>query len=227
MRRAATSLRAIVFAVALVATVQSARADGADGGYTAPPGTYVSWRGFYVGGNVGGSFDGSDLSLFDLSDDQLSLKDVNDDGILGGVHVGYNLHGAHILYGVEADADFGDTINFQGSLRARVGWMAGRWLFYGTGGIAFLDADQNFTVLTASNGSFKSNYGESSVGFGGGGGIEFKLASKLSVGADALFYAFTNDAVHRTAGNDAYILHDHVSTTEVRGRLTYYFGSDY
>ena len=228
MRRAAANLRAITLAVGIAAIAQPLRAGGTDGVYAPPPGIDLSWRGFYVGGNLGGSFDGSNLSIHDLSAAQdLTLKDSSDDGVLGGVHVGYNLHGAHILYGVEGDADFGETVNFLGSLRARVGWIAGRWLIYGTGGVAFLDADQTFTVASASNGSFTSSYGESSVGFGGGGGIEFKLASKVSVGADALFYSFANDEAHLTAGNEPFVLHDHADLSEVRGRLTYYFNTGY
>ena len=51
----------------------------------------------------------SKLSIYDLSGDGLSIKADTEDQFIGGVHLGYNLQGAHILYGIEGDADFRPT----------------------------------------------------------------------------------------------------------------------
>ena len=67
----------------------------------------ASWQGFYVGGNLGEAFDGSKLSIYDLSGDGLSIKADTQDQFIGGVHLGYNLQGAHIFTVSKADFSAG------------------------------------------------------------------------------------------------------------------------
>src|SRR5690606_20595327 len=70
--------------------------------YEAPPEVYVApvfnWTGAYIGGQVGYLWgDG------DLSDDTDSL-DVDPDGWLGGIYVGYNYQLTNnVVLGVDAD----------------------------------------------------------------------------------------------------------------------------
>ena len=58
---AAATLVVIALAIAMATMANPAEADD----WSAGPG--ASWHGFYVGGNLGEAFDGSKLSIFDLS----------------------------------------------------------------------------------------------------------------------------------------------------------------
>jgi opacity protein-like surface antigen len=133
----------------------------------------------------------SKLSIYDLSGDGLSIKADTEDQFIGGVHLGYNLQGAHILYGIEGDADFSQDISFLGSIRGRLGWAGERVMVYGTAGVGFVNADANFTI--SSNPPTKLSHEISEVAFVVGGGLDFKVLPRLSLGAEGLFYDFAND----------------------------------
>jgi high affinity Mn2+ porin len=91
--------------------------------------------------------------------------------VTGGAQIGYNwLISAPFLFGLEADisgagltsttwtsppgsplavAGWNDKLDLYGSVRARLGWVSGNWLFYGTGGFGW-DFDKfTRTQLTA------------------------------------------------------------------------------
>lgn len=222
MRRAASTLTVMALAVVLAAIAHPVKAGGYDEG--AP----ISWSGFYVGGNLGAAFDQSDLSIADLSlTDILGITSSADDGFIGGVHVGYNLQGAHILYGVEGDADFAKNINFLGSVRARLGWAGERMMVYGTLGVAFLDTDAQFTLLSALHGPLNLSHDVSEVGSVVGGGIDFKVRPKVSLGAEGLYYAFANNEARLSSDGEPFLFHDHPNFAVVRARLTYYFNNAY
>lgn len=217
---------ACALALALAAMVFAAPARAQD--YGTAPMAGMSWQGFYAGGNVGGVFDGSTLSIYDPSGAQLSISDNSENGVIGGAHLGYNLQGAHILYGIEADADFGQDINFLGSLRARLGWAGERVLVYGTTGIAFINADASFTINSPFLPPSSQSADISEVGFVIGGGMDFKVLPRLSLGAEGLWYTFANDEQNLTTNSGApFTLHDHPDMTVVRGRITYYFNPAY
>ena len=84
------------------------------------------------------------------------------------------------LLGVEGDFDFADNINYLASVRGRVGWALGSWLLYGTGGVAFIDSDNDFVVVSADDGPFSFSDGNTDTGFVVGGGIDYKLAPHLT-----------------------------------------------
>jgi len=200
----------------------AAGAHPVEAGWSAGPG--ASWQGFYVGGNLGEAFDGSKLSIFDLSGDGLSIKADTQDQFIGGVHLGYNLQGAHILYGIEGDADFSQDISFLGSIRGRLGWAGERVLVYGTAGVGFVNADANFTISSLVNPPTKLSHEISEVAFVVGGGLDFKVLPRF---AEGLFYDFANDEAHLTAAGAPFLFHDHPDMTVVRGRITNYFNPSY
>ncbi len=212
---------AIALAIAVAAVAHPAEADDWDAG----PG--ASWQGFYVGGNLGEAFDGSKLSIYDLSGDGLSIKADTQDQFIGGLHIGYNLQGAHILYGIEGDADFAQDVSFLGSIRGRLGWAGERVLVYGTAGVGFVNGDANFTISSLVNPPAKLSHEISEVAFVVGGGLDFKVLPRLSLGAEGLFYDFANEEAHLTAAGAPFLFHDHPDMTVVRGRITYYFSPGY
>jgi outer membrane immunogenic protein len=102
------------------------------------------------------------------------------------VHGGYNWQVGSWVGGVEADVDFAESVNYLASVRGRLGWALGSWLLYGTGGAAFIDTDNDFVVVSADDGPFNFSNGTTDTGFVGGGGVEYKIAPRLSLGLEGL-----------------------------------------
>lgn len=193
-----------ILAAGLMATAISQPAAAADLGgapYTPPP-AYVertpieTWAGWYVGGHAGAAF-----------------GDNDDEGI-GGVHLGHNWQSNAWVYGLEGDASFGDGIDYLASVRARLGLAFNRWLVYGTGGAAFVEADRNFVTFAG----VPVSSSDSETGWVIGGGAEYKLTNNLNLGVEALHYTFDDDNPIGAFRSDD------LDFTVVRGRLTYQFG---
>jgi hypothetical protein len=159
MRCAAGLLPIFAFAGVLAIGAHQANAGG-----LAPVSTYgpgpLTWQGFYIGGNLGAAFDPNDLSIKDLSAEQdLTLNFSNNTEFIGGVHGGYNWQSDSLLIGIEGDIDFANNINYLASVRGRLGWATTDWLFCGTAGVAFIDTDTNFVVVSADDGPFGFSHG--------------------------------------------------------------------
>jgi len=185
----------------------------------------ATWSGFYVGGNLGAAFDPNDLSIKDLSGAQdLRLKFSNDTELIGGVHAGYNWQMGTWVAGVEGDFDFAENINYLASVRGRLGWALGSWLLYGTGGVAFIDTDTNFAVVSANGGLFNFSKGTTDTGYVVGGGVDYKIAPQLSLGVEGLYYGFGSESSNLVAGDEPFVLKEEEDFAVVRGRLNYHFG---
>jgi len=111
------------------------------------PGSGGGGSGGDSGGSAGGGDGGNDA--------------FHTTGFVGGLHAGYNWQAGSLVLGLEGDIDYSamdgsaSTIygagpyaatlslsaNWQASIRARVGYALDTWLFYGTGGVAFANAD--------------------------------------------------------------------------------------
>ena len=109
-----------------------------------------------------------------------------DNDFLGGLQLGHNWQNGNLLYGAEGDISFGDDT--VGTIRGRLGFAAQSWLMYGTVGVAIDDNDEGVVA---------------------GGGLEYKIAERTSIGVEALHYALDDDF------------------TVIRGRLTWHFGGSY
>jgi outer membrane immunogenic protein len=223
MRCTAKILSILAFAVAALAAPQ------ANAGGLGPAPAYgpapLTWQGFYIGGNLGAAFDPNDLSIKDLSEEQdLTLRFSNDTEFIGGVQGGYNWQMDSWLIGVEGDIDFADNINFLASVRGRLGFATTNWLFYGTAGVAFIDTDTNFVVVSADDGPFGFSNSNNDTGFVVGGGIDYKVGSNVSIGVEGLFYDFGDDKQTFIAGEDEpFVLKDQEDFAVVRARLNYLF----
>jgi len=183
-----------------------------------------TWSGVYVGGNLGAAFDPYSLSIKDLSETQdLSLKYSNDTELVGGVQAGYNWQIGSWVVGVEGDVDFSESVNYLASARGRLGWTAGDWLFFGTGGVAFIDTDNGFSVVSTNNGSGNFTSGSSDTGYVVGGGIDYKIAPNISLGAEALYYGFGSETSQLRLNDEAFIVEEDRDFTAVRARLNYHF----
>ena len=80
-----------------------------------------------------------------------------------------------------------------------LGWAVARVMVYGTAVVGFINADANFTISSLVNPPTKLSHEISEVAFVVGGGLDFKVLPRLSLGAEGLFYDFANDEAHLTA----------------------------
>lgn len=194
--------------IALAAALPASAADIRPRTYSkAPVPAYVApiydWTGFYIGGQVGGQW-GNDLN---------GLKP---DGVVGGVHVGYNWQTGALVVGVESDFEGanvrdssalggGLTESFrnrwQGSVRGRVGWaVSPQMLLYGTGGVAFAE-----NLYRVTDGLTTDSWHGQQVGYTVGGGLEYMFAPAWSARAEYRYTAFgskTNVGSLATVGTD-------------------------
>ncbi|MEZ0171061.1 outer membrane protein [Microvirga sp. TS319] len=149
-----------------------------------------TWTGFYVGVNAGVGFNNGDDDLVFGGDTILADSD-NDASFVGGAQVGYNYQMGSFVVGVEGDlqwADFGSTTydftglggglitrdsgDWFGTVRGRVGVAFDRALIYATGGWAFADNRNGWTV---------------------GGGIEYAITNNLSAKLEGLYVKLNSD----------------------------------
>jgi outer membrane immunogenic protein len=189
------------------------------------PAEPLTWQGFYIGGNLGAAFDPNNLSITDLSPAQdLKLNFSSDTAFMGGVQGGYNWQANNLLLGIEGDVDFANNIDYLASIRGRLGWATPNWLFYGTAGAAFIDTNTSFMVASAANGPANFKFGTTDTGFVGGGGIDYKISPKISVGVEGLYYNFGSDKQNFVAGaNEPFVLKDDLDFAVVRARLNFHF----
>jgi opacity protein-like surface antigen len=133
------------------------------------------WTGPYVGGQLGLGW----ASIVESGD-----PDIDGDGPLGGVHLGYNQDFGSFVLGVElqynvANIEFDsgdpdDTIESLAHLKLRGGYDTGATLFYGAIGVAEAQSDG----------------GDSGSGNLYGLGIEHRFSERLSGGVEYLVHEF-------------------------------------
>jgi len=142
----------------LAATVSVA--DGTRPNYSDMPSI---WRGLYGGVNVGhADADG-------------------DNGVVGGVQLGYNWQSYKIVYGVEGDISFSGehSIDWLASARGRLGYLIQpRVLVYGTAGLGLV------------------NGGGTDAGFVWGLGVEGKITPTMSARLEYLSFNTDSTQAH-------------------------------
>jgi len=215
-------LAALILASSMTTIGGMAHAEGPD------------WNGTYIGANVG--FGGFGSSVDDLQPSGRVFGggdlDVFGTGFLYGVQIGYNVQVDKVVYGIEADfsgatfdektATDGDdqfaegSWNWYSTIRARLGTTRGNTLFYGTAGVAFVNAhfcgadDECIT-----DGRRDLSFTETRVGYAVGAGAEVAVSSNWSLKAEYLFidagkatkgYNNSNPLDRIEYGTDAHLL---------------------
>lgn len=136
------------------------------------------WSGFYAG--VHGGYGWGELTV-----DDTTTSDI--EGWLGGVQAGYNVQMDSILLGVQTDIaitniglDDVDTANLDwlGSTTARLGVVAGDFVPYVKGGVAYGGATFDDGVEDS----------QTHVGWTVGGGVEFAVAENMTVFGEYNYY---------------------------------------
>jgi outer membrane immunogenic protein len=109
----------------------------------------------------------------------LGVADTRDDGVVGGVQLGYNWQDKQLVYGVEGDLSLSgsDRVDWLASLRGRLGYLIDpRVLVYGTAGLGLV------------------NSRDTEAAFVYGVGVEGKLTSTMSARLEYLM--FDSDNAH-------------------------------
>jgi outer membrane immunogenic protein len=166
------------------------------------------WTGFYAGLNVGGAF-GSSRNAFSIAGFGLPTFTTPLQGVVGGGEAGYNWQTGPWVLGLEASFDgsglsgrrtapclpplcgafaasYAQKLPWFGTLRPRIGYALGNWLFYATGGGALGRVDTN---ATAAVGSFVAtdNRSQTRSGWTLGGGVEVELVAGWSAKIEYLY----------------------------------------
>lgn len=128
-----------------------------------------SWQGFYIGGQIGGSWADTDVKAHDAFGRAKWSPDPS--GFIGGLYAGYNFDaGNNIILGLETDFLWSDMdesnskhyniLNgaggfdqghartnlkqkWAGATRVRVGYAMDRWLPFIAGGVAYAKVDSS------------------------------------------------------------------------------------
>jgi len=168
LRKGVISLSAAAV-LGLTATVAIADGSGARGpSWPAGYGRPSIWQGVYGGVHLGGVDTG------------------DDDGLIGGVQLGYNWQTGAIVYGAEADMSLSgaDHVDWLASARGRLGYLIlPNLLLYGTAGLGMV------------------NDRDTDTGFAYGAGVEGKLSSTTSARLEYL--AFTSETAR---GDDVSVI---------------------
>lgn len=170
-----------------------------------------TWTGAYVGVHAGYAWGNEDDNLDGYFDDVVvPASSFDTDGFLGGVHAGYNVQFDSFVVGIEGDIDWtgidgshrfvGDDVsatlsleqNWQASLRARAGFAFDRFLVYGTGGVAFTDADAEIRG-TDGDGGFRASDSQTLVGWTVGLGAEYAFTDNIIGRLEVRYTDFGDD----------------------------------
>jgi outer membrane immunogenic protein len=159
-----------------------------------------------------------------LTDGGNVFPSLSPKGLIGGGQIGYDWQANNWVLGLVADFQGADIkasgansitattntglvgvvteslsqkLDFLGTGRVRLGWAAGNWLFYGSGGAAYGDvkstisASDTLGVLTFVPGS----HSETRVGWAAGGGVNYAVTPNWILGVDYLHYDLGHTSV--------------------------------
>ncbi len=116
---------------------------------------------------------------------------------------------------------FAETVLASGTVRGRIGYAPGHWLFYATGGFAWTYNQQSLTQVATGTSETPFVW---RLGWAAGGGVEMPIAPHW---AARLEYLFTDYGHHNTAFfAGAQPVNSDFSVQELRLGLNYQFGND-
>lgn len=173
------------------------------------------WCGFYLGGNLGGSWADNSVTYtqFTVVPTSASAKS-SATSFMGGAQVGYNAQWGNFVLGFETDwawragtanthllpfapGNVDDQVNISnkqgwvGTFRPRAGFTFSNVLVYVTGGGAVGVYDQAYQEVRVSTGQARLTWDQDAfartkVGWAAGGGFEWMVMPRWSVGAEYL-----------------------------------------
>ena len=218
--------RILSSAIVLSAILSTSNAFAADLPMNAP--TYAPapqhplWTGFYAGVNVGGAW-GSAGTPFSSSDMT---------GFIGGGQLGYNWQVDQVVFGIEGDLqgssqsvsasgviagipfNVDQKVPWFGTVRGRLGYAAGSWLPYVTGGVGWVSYQID---VSAPGGSVSDSTTKAAWTLGGG--VEWMFVPQWSTKLEYLYMATGDTSV--TLFGTAFT--GHAQDNIVRAGVNYHF----
>ncbi len=191
------------------------------------------WTGFYAGAQLGygwGHVDAHDSSISSGNSDWSDTWKSN--GLLGGIHIGYNQAFNSVVLGAEADIEgsgmsgsvdsaFAGTIktklDVQGSLRARLGYAMGPTLLYATGGLAIAHFKTSYDEDPTTDSSSHTK-----AGWTLGAGVEYAFAPNWTTRVEYRYSDF-GKFTDNPATDSSWLYPTHVTTQTVRVGVSYKF----
>jgi outer membrane immunogenic protein len=230
--------------------------DPGDISYTPVAIPVPSWTGWYLGANVGGTWRNDEAGYSQLDGNGAFSAHLDDSSVIGGGQIGYNWQVGALVFGPEADISgralshgatvfpfHGDTMdavtladeqNWVGTVRARIGYAAGNWLLYATGGFAYGGVAHSMfeNRITAPGQDRLLSDSLTATGWTVGGGIEWALAPHWSVGVEYLYVNLGTDTLIQPAVTSGICFPASSSHFEdrsdiVRAKLNYHILPDY
>lgn len=224
-----------------------------------PPVPIFTWTGVYIGVQIGGVWardsatllnPGSGPGVQNVNGVLIPFAipavnfpfTVNESGVIGGGHIGYDVQINQLVLGVEGsvdgtsmsksqhisaiprlfEADLTTRSDIQGSIRGRLGIAFDRVLLYGTGGVAFAGIRDSYNTVAFGGGVFDN--ARSRTGWTAGGGFAYAFTNNWSIGAE---YRYSDFGHFSDASNIAFFslsrVDRHLTENQVEGRLSYKF----
>ncbi len=170
-----------------------------------PPAPIFTWTGIYIGGQIGYAWGNQNVSS--STGFGFDSFGANNDGVIGGAHVGYNLQLSQFVIGLEGSVDgssldksvtrggflpatYNANLDVQGSIRGRVGYAWDRVLLYATGGVAFAGIDSSISSPFGFNSASSTR-----VGWTVGGGLEYAVTNNWSIRAEYRYTDFGHSSI--------------------------------
>ncbi|MEP9355247.1 outer membrane protein [Xanthobacter sp. KR7-65] len=185
-----------------------------------------SWTGFYIGANVGYGGDKFTYDANFLGGPALASASITSSGFFVGGQIGYNYQFANnVVLGIETDLQWSDisgtvdasivglpvlsvgsSIDYFGTIRARLGYAIDRFLPYITGGVAYGKTATDVSFLGVPLFSDSATSWGWTIGAGG----EFAITNNWTFKAEYLYVDLGNSDVEATVvapglviGNDS------------------------
>ena len=175
-----------------------------------------NWSGFYIGLNVGGQWGHSedrDLDAYSTREEGNSWG-YDESGVIAGGTIGYNYQWNWLVLGIEGDGGYmnldgngvsrfdarflgSDThgktdSDFYTTIRGRLGFAWGHWLFYATGGGIGVNLTtrviDNCDTGACGDDLLHASTTDFNWGWTGGGGIEYMFGCHWTAKAEYLRY---------------------------------------
>jgi outer membrane immunogenic protein len=182
----------------------------------------IKWTGLYLGAHCGWA--SSDIDFPGAPPHPAGPPRQTLEGAIIGGYIGYSWQIQKLVLGVEADVSWGNligtvrdgnyltetqSIDWSGSVRARVGWSFGSFMPYLTAGVMWDRASSgascpdpaavlfgNACKLATTGGAYDLSDTQTHMGFVWGGGFELAASEKISFKLEALF-ADMGDATYQ------------------------------
>jgi outer membrane immunogenic protein len=205
-----------------------------------PPPPVFSWTGPYVGLHVGGAVAGKTTVSGVTAVGFPVSTSFNQDGVFGGLHLGYNQQIGGLVIGLQAEYNFAgitgnavagpfalsSSLRQFGSVDGRVGLAFNRWLVYAIGGFAY--ADYRHSIILGAY-PLTRDYGSNEYGWDVGAGVEYALTNNWTARVEYRYYnwgskGFSDTLANNTLGIPVVPFHTTTETMHtIRAGLTYKF----